>query len=72
LEQGTSTQRFFSNRLFPTRKGKIMKAILSALAVVMLLGAATTAPANADWGWHHRWHPWHHDWGWHHGWHHGW
>jgi hypothetical protein len=45
-----------------------MKTILSALAVVMLLGAATAAPADAacyvgPYGWH-CWHPyWHH---WHH------
>jgi len=51
-----------------------MKTILSALAVVMLLGAATAAPASAAcvagpngvhcWHpyWHHYWHPWHHDW----------
>jgi hypothetical protein len=45
-----------------------MKTLLSALAVVMLLGAATAAPAGAAcWvgpgGWHcwHAWHPyWHH------------
>lgn len=53
-----------------------MKAILSALAVVMLLGAASAAPANAACvarpdGWHcwhpywhhwHHWHPWHPEW----------
>jgi hypothetical protein len=58
-----------------TRKGEVMKTLLSALAVVMLLGAATAAPASAAcfagpggvecWHhphyWHH-WHPWHHDW----------
>jgi hypothetical protein len=50
-----------------------MKTILSALAVVMLLGAATAAPADAAcWagpgGWHcgySGWHPYgHHYWGW--------
>jgi hypothetical protein len=54
-----------------------MKTILGALAVAMLLGAATAVPANAacwdtPWGvrcshgpyWYH-----HHDWGyWHHPW----
>jgi hypothetical protein len=54
-----------------------MKTILSALAVVMLLGAATAAPANAAcWAgpygwhcWHPYWHHWHHaGWGWHRGW----
>jgi hypothetical protein len=57
-----------------TRKGDVMKTLLSALAVVMLLGAATAAPASAAcfegpggvhcWHpyWHHYWHPWHHDW----------
>ena len=52
-----------------------MKTILSALAVVMLLGAVTAVPAQAacwetpwgmhcshPWGWHHHWGPWHHDW----------
>ena len=50
-----------------------MKTILGALAVVMLLGAATV-PAEAacwrtPWGWHCD-HPfWHHHWGyWHHDW----
>jgi|HubBroStandDraft_6_1064221.scaffolds.fasta_scaffold71225_2 hypothetical protein len=45
-----------------------MKTFLGALAVVMLLGAATAAPASAAcWGgWHcwHSYHPyWHHS-GW--------
>ena len=53
-----------------------MKTFLGALAVVMLLGAATAAPASAacfvgPYGWH-CWHPhyhyWHGGWGWHHGW----
>jgi|HubBroStandDraft_6_1064221.scaffolds.fasta_scaffold235795_2 hypothetical protein len=50
-----------------------MKTLFSALAVVMLLGAATAAPANAGcgpgpYGWH-CWHPhWHHGGYWHHGW----
>jgi hypothetical protein len=59
------------------KRGKAMKTILSALAVVMLLGAATATTANAacwdtpwgvrcshwEGGWHHHyWHPWHHDW----------
>ena len=51
-----------------------MKTILSALAVVMLLGAATAVPAQAacwqtPWGmhcshpmFHHHWGYWHHDW----------
>jgi hypothetical protein len=55
-----------------------MKTILSALAVVMLLGAATATTANAacwdtPWGmrcshpywhpyWGYGWHHWHHDW----------
>ncbi|HML09411.1 MAG TPA: hypothetical protein VK432_01025 [Stellaceae bacterium] len=52
-----------------------MKTILSALAVVMLLGAAPSVPAQAacwptpygmhcshDWGWHRHWGYWHHDW----------
>jgi hypothetical protein len=57
-----------------TRKGEVMKTLLSALAVVMLLGAATAVPASAAcmagpggvecWHhphfWHH--HYWHHDW----------
>lgn len=54
-----------------------MKTILSALALAMVLGAATAAPASAacvdgPYGvrcWHPYWHHWHH---WHHGWHHGW
>lgn len=56
-----------------------MKTLLSAVAVVMLLGAATAAPAEAAcWatpgGWE-CWHPHPHPyWGWHHWheWHHGW
>ncbi|HTQ33433.1 MAG TPA: hypothetical protein VMI30_04635 [Stellaceae bacterium] len=52
-----------------------MKTLLSALAVTMLLGAATATPASAacwwnGWGWvcghpywHHHGHHWHH---WHH------
>ncbi|HUI34293.1 MAG TPA: hypothetical protein VLX67_02060 [Stellaceae bacterium] len=52
-----------------------MKTILSALAVVMLLGAATATPASAacrwdGYGWE-CWHP-HPYWGywhWHHHWH---
>jgi hypothetical protein len=52
-----------------------MKTILSALAVVMLLGAATAAPASAacvagPYGvqcWHHP-HYWHHYGYWHRGW----
>jgi hypothetical protein len=59
---------------FGNGTGDVMKTILSALAVVMLLGAATAAPASAAcvagpngvhcWHpyWHHYWHPWHHDW----------
>jgi len=57
-----------------------MKTMLGALAVVMLLGAATAAPVSAacwvgpygEHCWHPYWHHWHH---WHHwgyGWHHGW
>jgi hypothetical protein len=57
--------------LLSTRKGEAMKTILSALAVVMLLGAATATPASAAcWAgpegvrcWHPYWHHWHH---WHH------
>jgi hypothetical protein len=49
-----------------------MKTLLSALAVVMLLGASTATPARADcWAGPGRWHCWHphwHHWGWHHGW----
>jgi hypothetical protein len=53
-----------------------MKKILSALAVVMLLGAATSVPASAAcWAgpggihcWHPYWHHWHDGWGWHHHW----
>jgi hypothetical protein len=52
-----------------------MKTILSALAVVMLMGAATATTANAAcWGtpWGVRCSHFHH-WGyWHHPWHHGW
>jgi hypothetical protein len=54
------------------KRGEVMKTILSALAVVMLLGAATAVPAQAAcWGtpygmqcshwhpyWHHHWHHW--------------
>ena len=51
-----------------------MKTLLSALAVVMLLGAATAVPASAACVagpggvecWHHP-HFWHHHY-WHHGW----
>jgi hypothetical protein len=59
------------------RKGDVMKTILGALAVVMLLGAATVTPASAGCiagpggveCWHHP-HFWHHyGYGyWHHGW----
>jgi len=54
-------------------KVTVMKTLLSALAVVMLLGAATAAPANAycyrgAYGvlhCTHYWHPWYHPWrGW--------
>jgi hypothetical protein len=50
-----------------------MKTLLSALAVVMLLGAATAAPANAEcwagpYGWHCGHPHWHHGGYWHHGW----
>jgi hypothetical protein len=53
-----------------------MKTFLSAIAVVMLLGAAAAAPADAAcWAgpggwhcWHPYWHHWHPGWGWHHGW----
>ena len=54
-----------------------MKTLLSALAVVMLLGAATAAPASAEcwrgpYGGIHCTHPfWHHHWGWGY-WHRGW
>jgi hypothetical protein len=56
-----------------TRKGDVMKTLLSALAVVMLLGAATAAPANAEcwagpYGWHCGHPHWHHGGYWHHGW----
>jgi hypothetical protein len=62
-----------SSRLV-TRKGNVMKTLMSALAVVMLLGAATAVPAQAacwstPWGmhcshpmFHHHWGYWHHDW----------
>jgi hypothetical protein len=57
------------------RKGDVMKPIFGALAMVMLLGAATV-PAQAacwetpwgwrcdhpHWWWHHHWGYWHHDW----------
>jgi len=50
-----------------TRKGEIMKTLLSTFALIMLLGAATAAPANAACFegpggvtcWHHP-HYWHH------------
>ena len=54
-----------------------MKTILSALAVVMLLGAASAVPASAacyrgPYGGVHCWHPYWHHWHpwdrWHHGW----
>jgi hypothetical protein len=66
--------RWHGITLLLTRKGEAMKTILSALAVVMLLGAATAVPAQAacwqtPWGmhcshpyWHHHWGYWHHDW----------